>query len=90
VVIPDYSKLVLLEIERKSIEKSHIIVSENPPLLKCMVPKYIMHKLYQKRRLNELDHQIDRELVANIKGTRTAFIVLESLPSITRLKKILE
>lgn len=90
VVIPDYSKLVLLEIERQNIVKTHSVVSENVPLLKCLVPKYILHKMYQNNKLNKLDFQIDCELATNIKGTRTAFVVLDSMSSITRLKKILE
>ncbi len=90
VVIPDYSKLVLLEIERDSMVSSHRIVNEDVPLLKCLVPKHIMHKMYQNNKLKQLDYQIDLELTSNIKGTRTAFMVLDSLSSISRAKKILE
>ena len=89
-VIPDYSKLVLLEIERQEIMKKHSVVSENAPLLKCLVPKYVLHKMYQNNKLHRLDFEIDCELATTIKGTRTAFMVLDSLSSITRLKKILE
>jgi hypothetical protein len=90
VVIPDYSNLVLLEIEKDNMVTSHQIVSEDVPLMKCLVPKHIMHKVYLNKKLLRMEFKIDLELTTSIKGTRIAFMVLDSLSSIKRLKKIVE
>lgn len=90
VVIPDYSRQCLLEIERRELEDAFKIVKANPPFFKCLVSQeYYKENSYQQR-LRELDHLIDHELIKPYEGTKTAFMSLESLESIAKLKGELE
>jgi hypothetical protein len=90
VVIPDYSKQCLLEIDRKELEDSYKIIKSNPPFFRCLVSQEYLKEINHQQRLRELDYQIDNELIKPQEGTKTAFMSLESLESIAKLKGELE
>jgi hypothetical protein len=86
VVIPDYSKQCLLEIDRKELEDSYKIIKAHPPFFKCLVSQEYLKESNYVQKLRELDYMIDEELFKPYEGTRTAFMSLESLESIAKLK----
>lgn len=90
VVIPDYSKQCILEIERKELEDSAKLIKANPPLFRCLVGNEYTKDVDYQQKLKEIDYKIDLELVKPQEGTRTAFMSLESLESIAKLKGELE
>lgn len=90
VVIPDYSKQCLLEIDRKELEESYKMIRSHPPFLKCLVSKEYFKEMDHNQKLRQIDHMIDKELIRPYVGTKTAFMSLESLESIARLKGELE
>lgn len=89
-VIPDYSQQCTLEIERKELEDCYKIIKANPPFLKCLVSKEFLRETDHQQRLREMDYKIDQELIKPYVGTKTAFMSLESLESIAKLKGELE
>lgn len=89
-VIPDYSAQCLLEIDRKELEDSYKIIKANPPFLRCLVSQEYLKEADYQQRLRELDYQIDQQLIKPQMGTKTAFMSLESLESIAKLKGELE
>jgi hypothetical protein len=90
VVIPDYSKQCVLEIERKELQESYKIIRANPPFFKFMVSKEYYNEYSYGDQLKQLDYKIDQELMNPYIGTKTAFMSLESLDSISKLKAELE
>ena len=90
VVIPDYSRQCHLEIDRRELEDSFKIVRANPPFFKCLVAQEYYKENNYQQKLREIDHQIDHELIKPYEGTKTAFMSLESLESIAKLKGELE
>lgn len=89
-VIPDYSKQCLLEIERKELQDSYKIIRTNPPFFKCLVSQEYLKEPNYVQKLREIDFQIDQQLITPQTGTRTAFMSLESLDSIAKLNAELE
>lgn len=90
VVIPDFSKQCVLEIDRKETEESYRLIKSNPPFFRCLVSKEYYNESAFFQRLRELDFQIDEHLMKENEGSRTAFMSLESLESIAKLKGELE
>lgn len=86
VVIPDYSKQCMLEIERKELDDSYKIIKTHPPFFKCLVSEEYLKEHSYQQKLRELDYLIDEQLITPYQGTRTAFMSLESLDSIAKLK----
>lgn len=90
VVIPDYSKHCVLEIERRETEEAYRIIQANPPFLRCLVSKEYYNQNAYIQRLRDLDYQIDQHIMKPNEGSKTAFMSLESLESIAKLKGELE
>lgn len=90
VILPDYSTIAKLEIEKKNLEDNYRIISDCKPWSTFFIPKYYLHMMYLKKKLREVDYEIDKEITKQLKGSKTAFVCIESLTSISYLKKALE
>jgi hypothetical protein len=90
IVNPDYSNLFELENERASIVSTYRILSSHAPLLKCLVPKYLLNDQALERKIQELDFLIDVELTKPTNMSRNAFIAVNSLSNVLRIQKIIE
>jgi hypothetical protein len=90
VIIPDYSKQCVLEIERKELSDCYKIVRGNPPFFKCLVGKEYYNESSYGHRMKQIDYEIDQQIMNPYVGTKTAFMSLESLDSISKLKAELE
>lgn len=90
VVIPDFSAQTTLEIERSEVVDSFKIIRDNPPFFKCFVSRYYYAEDEFAKKLRELDFQIDESIIMPNKGSGTAFMTLESLQSISELKRALK
>lgn len=90
IVIPDYSKQCVLEIERRETEESYRLIKANPPFFRCLVSKEYYNESAFSQKLRDLDFLIDQHIMKENEGSRTAFMSLESLESIAKLKGELE
>lgn len=93
-IIPDISELLEKEIEKKLVIEGfeHFRISQ--PTLSFIFPKYFKEKDLYKKKLREIDYEIDEILVSKEKGSmkasRTAFVCLKSFANIELLKEKFE
>lgn len=90
VIIPDYSKQCVLEIDRKELQDCFKIVRAHPPFFRCLVGNEYYNESSYGHRIKEIDYQIDQQMMNPYVGSKTAFMSLESLDSISKLKAELE
>ena len=86
-VIPDYSKLFELENKRADLIANHRMILENRPRFSCLVPSEISDVQVYKAKLKEIDYEIDLLLTQELKPSRTAFVTLDTLASVSFLEE---
>jgi hypothetical protein len=86
-IMPDYSKLFVLERRRAELTSSFGIISKFKPTTKMVLPNEMVNAPDFRKKLDQMDFKIDKQLMHQVKPSRTAFMSLNSLKSISFLKK---
>lgn len=86
-VMPDHSKIFELERQRADLVTRHGIISKYKPPWKFIIPKELLSSPDYRKKLDQIDFEIDQQLMQPLKPSCTVFMSLNSLKSISYLKK---
>lgn len=87
VVMPDHSKLFVLERTRADLITGHKIVMQTKPLWKGLIPTEISNSQEYRKKLDQIEFSVDQQLTKPVKPSSTVFMALGSLKSISFLKQ---
>jgi hypothetical protein len=90
IIIPDHSNLLQAEIMRDNLNMTFDTLRKFPPPIKFIVPGYYLKEEEYRKKMQQINYLSDKELCRPLKGTQTAFVVLDSLESVKKLKKAFE
>lgn len=62
----------------------------DPPYLKIFCSKSYLKRPEFEKTMKTIDYKVDQHLCRNIKGSRTAFVCVDSLATVIALKKIIK
>ena len=85
IMLPDYSRLFELERDRADMKTIHEIVAKHTAPIGWMIPKELKDQGAYQKELGLLNYKIDRELTKQVKASRSVFMCLNSLKSISYL-----
>lgn len=87
VVIPDYSKLLTYEIQRAELISGFKIMRNNQRrFMNCIVPKAFLNEKDYQIKMRNVEFQVDKQITRNQVSSQTAFLALDSLSSVLKLK----
>jgi hypothetical protein len=85
ILLPDYSRLFDLERERAEMKTNYELVAKHKPPIGWIIPKELKQKEAYQKKLQKLNFKIDKELTKDIRASRSVFMSLNSLKSISFL-----
>lgn len=86
IVLPDYSQLFDLESKRSEMKTNYQVIAQKKPPINFIIPKELKDKDAHAKKLDELNYLIDCQLTQDVKSSRTVFMCLNSLKSISYLQ----
>lgn len=87
IVIPDHSKLYDFERKREHVIMRYEMFRDDPPPLSwCFGSEAYLEDDAFERRIDQIDFQVDKQLTKHLKGTNTAFLLLDSLHTVLNIK----
>jgi len=90
IIIPDYSQLFQEESKLAEGITGYKIMRDQSPFLKCLYPKEYLSDNHFKVFEATQNFKIDTCITNQIKSTHTAFVALDSLKSVLKIKKAAE
>lgn len=89
VTIPDYTKLVKIEKDKKKLKQFYALVTAKPPTLcKCMLTKDMMDEEEYNKSMRKYDRKIDKLLDAPLKFSGVSFVCFDSLKTVNEVLNI--
>lgn len=86
IIVPDMAALTKLEVKKRSLQDLKTILDGHSPLFSCLVPRELKDDILYAKKIKTIEYEIDQDIGRQYLGSKIAFMSLQSLESISKVK----